>query len=122
MFKIIWMSEYNDYLLKNNIHYNFIEYIDYISNCTNSQFNYNYIKYLYYLDSLNNLDNNFCITTDEFKILNITKESQILNLINKCNLSRNRDYKIQYNYKKKYFLLRKKKYFYYNHMHLKCVL
>ena len=76
MYNIIWISQYNEYLIKNNINLDLYDYIDYIVDSVGGNFNSGFIKYLLKLDITNisdqdNVNNKFCISSHEFSILNI---------------------------------------------------
>lgn len=127
MFNIIWISEFNKYLIENKINLDIYDYIDYIADSVGHNFNNNFIKYLLKLDQLNtsNADlekNKFCISSYEFELLHITKDKDIKNIIKKAQLKLNRDYIIVNKKKDFYISFQKiKKYIIYIHMHIKCV-
>ena len=117
MNNIIWISEYNQYLIKNNINLDIYDYIDFIADKVGGNFNNGFIKYLLKLDISNisdndNINNKYCITSNEFTILNIKKTKDIEKLIKKTNLKLNRDYIIKKKYKKILFFNKKKSMYY----------
>jgi len=119
MYNIIWISQYNEYLIKNNINLDLYDYIDFIADKVGGNFNNAFLKYLLKLDIMNvnendNINNKYCISSNEFNILNIKKNKDIKKIIKKSNLKLNRDYIIK-EYKKKILIFTKKKKCYYLH-------
>jgi hypothetical protein len=118
MLNIIWISKFNEYLIKNNINLDMYDYIDYIADKVGHNFNNNFIKYLLKLDQMNSnntdLENNkYCISSYEFDLLHIKKDKDIKKILKKTNLKINRDYIIKYHNKRfLYFFNKKKKIFY----------
>ena len=120
MNNIIWISEYNQYLIKNNINLDIYDYIDYIADKVGGNCNNGFIKYLLKLDISNisdndNLNNRYCITSNEFSILKIKNNKDIKKLIKKTNLVMNRDYIIKIHKKKFLNIFEKTKIKYYLH-------
>lgn len=119
MNNIIWISQYNDYLIKNNINLDLYDYIDYIVDSVGGNFNSGFIKYLLKLDITNvsdqdNVNNKFCISSHEFSILNINNNKDIKKIIKKSQLKLNRDYIIK-KITKKILFFKKTKIIYYLH-------
>lgn len=129
MYNIIWISNYNEYLIKNNINLDLYDYIDFIADKVGGNFNNAFLKYLLKLDITNvtdddNINNKYCISANEFQLLKIKKNKNIKKLIKKSNLEVNRDYIIK-KYTKKYlifFTKTKKKYFLHPYAFKMCLL
>ena len=119
MNNIIWISQYNEYLIKNKINLDIYDYIDFIADKVGGNFNNGFLKYLLKLDITNvsdndNINNKYCISSNEFSIINIKKNKDIKKLINKSNLRIDRDYIVKKK-TKKFLLFTKKKIMYYLH-------
>jgi hypothetical protein len=128
MNNIIWISQYNEYLIEKNINLDLYDYIDFIGDRIGGNFNSGFLKYLLKLDITNvsendNINNKFCISSNEFSILNMNKNKDIKKLINKSNLQLNRDYIIKKKIKKLLLFTKKKeKYFLHPYAFKMCLL